>query len=66
MEINSQRFFFCEVCNGVEYHFECCNNTTCNGSGCEQCNDRTEIHRRINAGEHPPIDALPVYKLEAV
>ena len=62
MEIKDERWIYCGQCDRVSYELECCDNSICNGGGCDLCMDREEFDRRLEAGEHPPISELRVTK----
>ena len=63
MKIKLENWFYCELCRTVAYKFECCGNTSCNGSGCKACSDLWEyVHELIDNGEAPPQESLPVHR----
>ena len=41
MNLLSSGWFYCGQC-GPQYEFACCGNTTCNGGGCDQCDNSDE------------------------
>ena len=59
MKLKNSRWFFCSQCQTVAYHFECCENTSCNGGGCDACMDRAEVNRRVGEGDHPAQTPVP-------
>ncbi len=46
--IKPDRWFFCSLCQYVNYKFECCENVSCSGSGCDECGPNTAIRREVN------------------
>lgn len=46
-EPKRERWFYCCLCRDVSYKFECCNNTFCNGGGCEICKEHHQIIKEL-------------------
>lgn len=59
MELKDSRWFFCALCQTVAYHFECCENISCSGGGCDVCMNRSEVDQRVVEGNHPPQTPVP-------
>lgn len=54
VELKADNWFYCPGCETVAYRFDCCGHTSCNGGGCERCNELwDEVWRRIRSGEAP-------------
>ncbi len=57
------RWFYCELCESPAIKCNYCENTSCNGGGCDKCNDDfNEVTQLINDGLAPDKDTIP-YKL---
>lgn len=60
MPLDPANWFFCEQCDSVEYHFNCCGNSSCNAGGCDQCRGTfDEVVAAMRAGEVPPKESVP-------
>jgi hypothetical protein len=56
--LNRENWFFCPNCEQVAYKFDCCGNTSCNGGGCDLCNEIwDEVWRLIRIGAAPQLEA---------
>lgn len=50
-------------CDSISYKFDCCGNTACNGSGCDECMAlNPKIWRIVNEGKAPSKDEVPHIK----
>ena len=60
--IKKENWFFCEQCDTIAYKLDCCSNTSCNGGGCEQCNELwEEVHELIRNGNAPSKESVPFH-----
>ena len=65
-----KNWFFCETCDCIAYHFDCCGNCSCSGSGCDVCcygpggldGPMGVVLKIINDGTCPPKEDLPIHK----
>lgn len=56
------RWHWCDACECAAITCKYCNNTSCNGGGCDRCFDEfTEAIRLINEDKAPPKFALKVH-----
>ncbi len=62
-----ENWFYCELCQTLAYHHDCCGNISCSGGGCEVCCQGPKgnegpngvIQKMINDGTAPSIDEVP-------
>lgn len=55
------KWHYCDLCETVATMCDSCNNTSCNASGCDECNELFEItHRMIEDGTAPAKEGLPI------
>lgn len=52
--VKEENWFYCLECKQKSYLFECCNNSYCNGSGCDECAALWEVIHGIFQNELDP------------
>ena len=58
------RWFWCELCDCPAIKCEKCENSSCNGGGCPECNDDfNEVSRMFAEHTVPPKEGLPIHKM---
>jgi hypothetical protein len=56
------KWYYCDRCETVCVKCDSCGNSSCNGGGCEICDDDFKIsHQMIENGTAPLKDGLPVH-----
>ena len=59
-KVKDENWGYCELCDCISYHFDCCGNSLCNGGGCDVCcpDHHKLIEEMIMFGKHPPIGEM--------
>lgn len=52
-------WFWCTTCHVQAVHFDCCNNSTCNGGGCDKCTEDSKAITALPESELPPKESIP-------